>query len=569
MPLYATGLDLIAFLNSKSPGWDSTQTVTPADVVAAAAGGTTILVTWTPILYQSDTGGYVVSMSTTSGGAYTFVNQTATKSVSSMTISGLTPGTPYYLIVHTRTDAHAQNANAIDSEDSPETAAATFAQILVTGKVLTGGLPLPNVVMAGLPGNPMTGPSGVYQGLASVGWNGTVTPTLASYAFTPYSRSYSGLSLDQRDQDYEAGPPTGTITVTSPNGWETLAASSTHTITWGSTGGIGSVKIEYSINNGASWLTVIETAPNSGSYLWMVPRPASTACLVRISEATSPGIFDTSDATFRIVIRDDFVGTWDGQGVYYRNSENGAWVNMASPATMIATGDLDGDAIDDLIGIWPSQGGVWVKYSSTGAWDMLSSTAVHIAAGDMNGDGRTDLLGTWEGQGVFYRDSISGAWVMMASPATMITTGDIDGDKTDDLIGIWPSQGGVWVKYSSTGLWARLSSTARDIAAGDMNGDMRDDLLATWDGQGVFYRNSVTGAWVMMASEAEQVTCGDIDADGMDDLIGIWPTSGRGLGEVLLDRDLGPVILDRPRHHGGDDAGGGRRRRGCVDGSNG
>jgi hypothetical protein len=224
--------------------------------------------------------------------------------------------------------------------------------------------------------------------------------------------------------------------------------------------------------------------------------------------------------------KDDFLGTWDGQGVYYRNSDTGAWVKMASPATLITAGDLGGDGVDDLIGIWPSQGGVWVKSSTNGAWTKLSTTAEHIAAGDMNGDGRVDFLGTWDGQGVYYRNSNNGAWVKMASPATLITAGDLDGDGIDDLIGIWPTQGGVWVKYSKTGAWSKLSSTAKDIAAGDMNGDGRDDLLGTWDGQGVYYRKSIYGAWVKMATPADQVTCGDLDADGKADLIGIWPAQG-------------------------------------------
>ncbi|MEN6560321.1 MAG: Ig-like domain-containing protein [Acidobacteriota bacterium] len=222
----------------------------------------------------------------------------------------------------------------------------------------------------------------------------------------------------------------------------------------------------------------------------------------------------------------DLLATWDGQGVYYRNSDTGAWVRLASPATMIAGGDIDNDGIDDILGLWPSQGGIWARYSSNGAWAQLSSTARHIAAGDMNGDGRVDLVGTWDGQGVFYRNSANGAWVKLASPATLITAGDLDGDGTDDLIGIWPGQGGVWAKYSRTGAWSKISSTARDIAAGDMNGDGRDELLATWDGQGVYYRDSFTGAWTRMASEATQVTCGDLDGDGLDDLIGIWPTQG-------------------------------------------
>lgn len=60
---------------------------------------------------------------------------------------------------------------------------------------------------------------------------------------------------------------------------------------------------------------------------------------------------------------------------------------MASPATMTAAGDLDGDGTDDLIGIWPAQGGVWVKYSSDGTWEKLSSTADWIAAGKMRDAG--------------------------------------------------------------------------------------------------------------------------------------------------------------------------------------
>jgi hypothetical protein len=154
--------------------------------------------------------------------------------------------------------------------------------------------------------------------------------------------------------------------------------------------------------------------------------------------------------------------------VFYRNSITGLWVTIASPADLIAAGDLDGDGTDDCIGLWPSQDGVWVKYSYTGVWAKLSSVARDIAAGDMNGDGRKDFVGTWDGQGVFYRNSINSAWVKLRSEAEQVTCGDLDGDGTDDLIGLWTSQGGVWVKYSKSGTWANLSSNAVDIAAGRM-----------------------------------------------------------------------------------------------------
>ena len=222
----------------------------------------------------------------------------------------------------------------------------------------------------------------------------------------------------------------------------------------------------------------------------------------------------------------DLLGTWAGQGIYYRNSDTGAWTRLGSSADKITAGDLDDDGTDDLIGIWPSQGGVWVKYSDSGSWAKLSTTADWIGAGDMNGDGRDDLLGTWTGQGVYFRDSVSTNWIKMASAADKTTCGELDGDGTDDLIGIWPSQGGVWVKYSDTATWEQLSSTADWIAAGDMNGDGKDDLLGTWAGQGVYFRDTATGTWHQMSSSASQITCGDLDGDGTDDLVGIWAGQG-------------------------------------------
>ena len=449
--LYTNDPALLAFLGTKgAPGWNTTQTLAPTNVTAAAASASTVNVGWTPITYTGNTGGYRVYYSLKSGGPYTFYGQTASKTDSSMQVTGLTPGTKYYFVVQTRTDAHSDvyQSNTIDSEYSAEVWATT--------------------------------------------------------------------------------PVAVTLTVTSPNGGESWAAGSAHAVTWTSSGVAGNITIDL-YKAGALNSNIGTANVSAGTYAWNIPAglSAGTDYKVRIYQAS---VEDYSNADFTItsaaMAKDDFVGTWDGQGVYYRNSDIGAWVKLASPATLVTVGDLYGDGIDDLIGIWPTQGGVWVKNSANGTWVKLSTTARHIGTGDMNGDGRVDLLGTWDGQGVYYRNSMNGSWGKLASPATLVTSGDLDGDSKDDLIGIWPTQGGVWVKYSKTGAWSQLSSTARDIAAGDMNGDGRDELLATYDGQGVYYRNSFTGAWVKMATPADQVTCGDLDADGEDDLIGIWPGQG-------------------------------------------
>jgi hypothetical protein len=96
--------------------------------------------------------------------------------------------------------------------------------------------------------------------------------------------------------------PLPTITVTSPNGGESWEANSSHDITWTSTGNIGNVKIDYSINNGSTWKNIVISTDNDGIYNWTVPDTPSNDCLVRIREYDEDGILlDVSDANFSIV----------------------------------------------------------------------------------------------------------------------------------------------------------------------------------------------------------------------------------------------------------------------------
>jgi hypothetical protein len=93
-------------------------------------------------------------------------------------------------------------------------------------------------------------------------------------------------------------PPS--ISVTSPNGGEDWASYDTHEITWTSAGAVDYVRIEYSIDNGSNWNTEISSVANSGSYSWNISVSPSTECLVRVSDAANPAVFDVSDANFTI-----------------------------------------------------------------------------------------------------------------------------------------------------------------------------------------------------------------------------------------------------------------------------
>jgi len=94
------------------------------------------------------------------------------------------------------------------------------------------------------------------------------------------------------------------LRVLSPNGGETFNAGDIHTITWTSTGSVGNVRLEYSINSGASWTVITSSTVNDGSFDWTVPGISFTSdhCLVRISEADEDRKpTDTSDAEFTII----------------------------------------------------------------------------------------------------------------------------------------------------------------------------------------------------------------------------------------------------------------------------
>jgi hypothetical protein len=94
------------------------------------------------------------------------------------------------------------------------------------------------------------------------------------------------------------------IQITAPNGGETLNAGQTTTITWNSQaidGVTGKVKIQYSKDDGTSYTTIASNVANTGSYTWSIPDIPSQAARIKIISEDFSGVYDTSDASFRIL----------------------------------------------------------------------------------------------------------------------------------------------------------------------------------------------------------------------------------------------------------------------------
>ena len=126
------GLD--AFLDGKSPGgdWSATQTVAPGNLASGAPDKNSVELTWDPIEYQGDGGGYRVFFGTSPGGPYPHGSSaTVDKSQAGVTARGLPFGRQLYLVVRAWTDPHvaggnSDNRNTIWSGDSVEIALTTL-----------------------------------------------------------------------------------------------------------------------------------------------------------------------------------------------------------------------------------------------------------------------------------------------------------------------------------------------------------------------------------------------------------------------------------------------------------
>jgi hypothetical protein len=92
------------------------------------------------------------------------------------------------------------------------------------------------------------------------------------------------------------------ITVTSPNGGETWTDGETENIIWTSSNTSGSVMISYSTDSGASWIIIINSTADAGSFTWSLPDVGSDQanCRIKVEDASNSSCMDISDTNFTI-----------------------------------------------------------------------------------------------------------------------------------------------------------------------------------------------------------------------------------------------------------------------------
>ncbi|MFC1559978.1 choice-of-anchor Q domain-containing protein [Candidatus Margulisiibacteriota bacterium] len=179
-----------------------------------------------------------------------------------------------------------------------------------------------------------------------------------------------GLNNDMGAYEFQ-GP---SISVEAPNGGEELKGGSVYQITWKATDEIygimpNSITIEYSIDDGATWIyiTTEAYAGLDGSYDWTVPILFSDTCLISIevTNASAEPIVnhDISNASFTILNPIVYVSTSGsdetGTGTIeapFKTIQKGLDSVAATGEVRVMTGLYTGEAYDtySMIG-WPDR----------------------------------------------------------------------------------------------------------------------------------------------------------------------------------------------------------------------
>lgn len=337
------------------------------------------------------------------------------------------------------------------------------------------------------------------------------------------------------------------ITLSLPNGGENWQVGSNQYIAWTNTNITGNVNIDYSTDNGTTWLSVAaDLSSMYPTFIWTVPNTPSTSCKIKVYDASDASVFDESDAVFTIQRLEQF-------------TEQTYISLLGLGLSSVAWGDYNNDGYLDILltGRNDASHPYTIIYKNNGDGTFteqtnatLTSTSSGSAAlGDYDNDGYLDILLT--GYTIsgpvsqIYKNNGDGTFTLLSSVSlpgvgnSSVAWGDYDNDGKLDILltgnsfgarisKIYKNNGnGTFTEQTSVSLTGVSNSS---VAWGDYDNDGNLDILLTGlsdvSGQvSIIYRNNGDGTFTEQTSvflagvEQGSVAWGDYDNDGYLDIL--------------------------------------------------
>ncbi|MBT7144330.1 MAG: hypothetical protein HN894_13460, partial [Bacteroidetes bacterium] len=129
----------------------------------------------------------------------------------------------------------------------------------------------------------------------------TVPNIPTTNALIKINEVYNSTVVDVSDNMFEiAVAVSNPVTVTAPNGGETLTGGSTFDISWTSDGSITWLDLYYSTDGGNNWVFIADHETNDGSFSWTVPNVTTYNAKIMITEFSNSNVYDMTDGQFII-----------------------------------------------------------------------------------------------------------------------------------------------------------------------------------------------------------------------------------------------------------------------------
>lgn len=215
---------------------------------------------------------------------------------------------------------------------------------------------------------------------------------------------------------------------------------------------------------------------------------------------------------------------------------NGLWTLLDSAsygqinpgnARAVATGDVDGNGMDEVLVDFGPGAGVWLRWNGANWTQLHTLSGGALAMGYLDNNNLADIVISFPGAGVWalYNGATWGQ-IHSLNPSRILV-GDIDGGG-GDLIMDFPGAG-IWIRRSS-GAWSQLHPMSPiDMAIGDFDGNGYADIALAFQGAGVWmFRNGST--WVQVNPlSVSRLAAGNLDNNNLVDLVidfgpgyGLW-----------------------------------------------